>query len=832
MSLAYFRNNKGSAYLFVLGAISVLSIIVFFFFRASSSRRFSTRMMSDEKKAEALAESAVDLVMGYIREKMNDGSSPDYYLPFRYPCDLPSGDIGEAEGKNIPLDMANYSEPVLEMEGSVSALEPLKYIIDELGGDTNVTKLKVSISVPHAEAFSAKKSTYEVVGVSEKSAPAGGASAEIYDSYMNLALAPSDGALSSVNGDWKLDFKMPNHTFSDSHKIYIDLGIFSVVAKVKKAIVTVSRLNPTNKDELKIYITLDVKVVDKLLGTTLFRLKPTDSDGNITVDVPDKLKEYIDIGEGETNLGIEGIRKQAMEGNYNGTGIIWRASQLAQAINNEWSGLTPVIKDKIKSNPYGGNPQVVEKTGVLQIKAEVEYYPNGPSGKKIEKILIANRPFKVSDIQPPAPEYSLFIANSDLIFEEDDNPMGLSLGSAIDWAPTTAVASICIHNLPNGEYDECTGMEGVTGTGGLLQVPGMVRINSRSEMKINTFLGTLEQPYLTEFNTLVNKMDVATYKVLPTFRWNDSPTPNSQYTVEFPVLRDISMSDVWPCTGFDQVLNFIENCDALAGPTLLFGDCFIEYPLGMCVEAKLKQKYGTMVFQVKPCGQKDSPKDISEIKITYINKDKKYGIKGKEAYDTGSWSPDSQNCKPANLYSLLQYAKKATHFYKSEADFWADSGRFPGGVFDCRGVTYIKGSLHIGNGDPAYEFRVKGKGIVVVKDNIIIANNVRRTDSDTVFSLIARAGFMEMKDYCDFIEASCYSNSSPVFNKTTKIEINGNLVVNEFRRETIDYLELNYNSAACRVSPLSVMRDVGKFDPKRYIVSVADNWSSYKFAKK
>lgn len=827
-----FKDRKGSAYLIVIGAISVLSIIVFFFFRASSSRRFSTRMMSDEKKAEALAESAVDLVMGYIREKMNDDGAPDYYLPFRFPCDLPAGDIGQSDGKNIPLDMANYSGPVLTMEGSVSALEPLKYIVQELGGDDNVKKLKVSISFPYAEAFSAKKGTYEVVGISEKSAQAGGASAEVYDSVSNLGSPPSDGSLSSVNGDWKLDFKMPNHTYSDSHKIYIDLGIFSVIAKLKKSVVTVSKLDPTNMNELKVYITIHVKVTAKIGGSTLFELKPTDPKGNITVDVPDVIKDYIDIGEGETNLGIEGIRKQAMDGNYNGTGIVWKATKLAQAISGEWSGLPSIIKDKIESDPYGSSPQVVEKTGVLQIKAEVEYYPNGPSGKLIEKTLIANRPFKVSDIQPPAPEYSFFIANTELIFEEDDNPMGLILGAPIDWSPVTAVASICIHNLPNGEYDDCTGMEGVSGTAGALaQVPGMVRINSRSEMKINTFLGTLEQPYLTEFNTLVNKYDVTTYKVLPTFRWNDSPGPNSQYTVEFPVIKDTSMSDVWPCTGFDQVLNFLENCDALAGPSLFFGDCFIEYPLGMCVEAKLKQKYGTMVFQVKPRGDKDDPHDISEIKITYLNKDKKYGIKGKEAYDTGSWSPDSQNCKPANLYSLLQYAKKATHFYKSEDEFWGDSERFVGGVYNCTGVTYVKGSLDFSRA-PGTEFKVKGKGILVAKDNMVISKNVRRADTDTVFSLIARAGHMEMTGACDFVEASCYSNSSPIFNKTTKIEINGNLVVNEFKRETVDYLEVNYNSAACRVSPLSVMRDVGKFDPKRYIVSVADNWSSYKFAKK
>ena len=59
--LNFRKDNRGSAYLFVIGVISVLIIIVVFFFKSTSSRRFSTRMMSDEKRAEAVAESAVDL---------------------------------------------------------------------------------------------------------------------------------------------------------------------------------------------------------------------------------------------------------------------------------------------------------------------------------------------------------------------------------------------------------------------------------------------------------------------------------------------------------------------------------------------------------------------------------------------------------------------------------------------------------------------------------------------------------------------------------------------------------------------------------------------------
>jgi hypothetical protein len=819
-----FNRKNGSAYLFVIGAISILTILVIFFLKANTSRRFSTRMMSDEKKAEALAESAVELAMGYIRENMNNPGSGDYYFPFRYPCELTTDGIGSDDAKNIPLDLTHYSAPFLEMEGSVSALEPVEYIIEELGGSDNV-ELKVSLSVPYAEAFSAKKDGYEVVGVSEKSIEPVGNSAMFLDSASSLSSGGSDGSLASINSDWKLDFKLPDHTYSDDHKVYIK-GV-PWPADVKKSIVTVTRLAPGGPS-LEVLGTLDIKV--EVLGVTVYRLKPSDPDGSMLVNVVETMREYVNLDDSAQNLTMEALRDQAMEGDADGSGLVWEASKFINEIRNEWDGLNSLIKGKINSDPYGSRPQVVEKGGVLQIKAEVKYWPNGKSGKMIEKNLIANRPFKVTDIQPPAPEYSFFVANSNLLFEGDDNPMGVSLGAPIDWSPTFSVASICVHNLPGGEYDNLSGLRGSTlDEGKKAQIPGMVRINSRQEMEINTFLGAASEPYLTEFNSLVNQKDITRFSILPTFRWNDSPAPNTQYEVHFPVIMDIPLADDWACTGFENLLSFLENCNAVAGPSQFFGKCFIEYPLGMSIEAAMKQKYGSGVFQVKPTGENGaSPQDVSEIKITYTNKTKKYGIKGKDGYSSCShWSPDAESCKPANVYSLLQYAKKATHFYASEEEFWADSERFPGGVYDCTGVTYVRGSLNINS-----EFKVKGTGILVVKDNIYATENVVRDDNDTIFTLMARAGLMHISGNCGLIEASCYSNVSPLIDRTEKFEINGNFVANEFVREDLDYLEIDYNSAAVRVSPLSVMRDVGKFDPKRYIVTVADNWSSYKFEKK
>lgn len=809
----------GSAYLFVIGVISVLTVIVIFFFKSTTAQRFSTRMMSDEKKAEAVAESAVDLTMGFVKERMNKGDDLNFYPFFRYPCALTKNSIGADSGKNIPLNLANYDEPI-EMGVDAPALKPLAGIIDELGGSDNV-KLKVECRVSYAEAFSAGKEEYQVVGISKKSAEAVGLSAQFLDSMTKLD-GSGDGSLSSFNGDWKIDFKLPNATYNDKHELYIN-GIPSI-ADVESE-VDITRMPPYDS-ELKVRGEIRVKVTVPVLGT-VFELSPPDDNASMTIDVMTYIRDFLNIDPSYPLLTIEAIRDQSMEGDHNMPGLQWQAGNLIAEIKDDYNSLPAAIKGKLPANPYGDKASVVEKTGILQIKAVVEFMPNGPEGKKIEKTLVANRPFKVTDFQPPAPEYSFFVANSNLLFEGNgDNPFALSLGSEINWSPTYSVASICISNLPDGEYETLTGLSGSAGGAGKkCQVPGMVRINSRNEMSVNTYIGTTLEPDLTEFNALLNKKNAPLFNVIPTFAWNDTSIGRI-HEFEFPVIRETDWIDDYTPPGFRNLLNIISLCTALEAPNQFFGRSFIGYPLGMCLEAKMKQRYANMVLKVKPTGKADAPHDISEIHIRYINKEKKYGIQGHEGYNSSSWSPDNYINMPANLYSLMQYAKKATHFYRTEEEFWKDSTRFSDGVYLCDGVTYIMGTLNI---DKPLE--VKGKGILVAKTNILISEDVKRAD-DAVFSLIARAGYLHFKGNCKKVEAACYSNSSPIIENTDRIEINGNLVVNDFNRSTVDFLEVNFNSAACRVSPLSVMRDVGKFDPKRYIVTVADNWSSYKFAKK
>ena len=60
--------KKGSAILAVLGCITVLAVLAFAFIGSSREKKGISRLMSDEKKCEALAESASDFIIQFIRK--------------------------------------------------------------------------------------------------------------------------------------------------------------------------------------------------------------------------------------------------------------------------------------------------------------------------------------------------------------------------------------------------------------------------------------------------------------------------------------------------------------------------------------------------------------------------------------------------------------------------------------------------------------------------------------------------------------------------------------------------------------------------------------------
>lgn len=821
------RTRYGSAILVVIGVISVIIIILLGYFRSNVSRQFSTRLMSNEKKAEALAEAAAELILRLVKDKMNDTTDPNIYTYFRFPAPLIGGKIGNGTGANNPLDLSGYvaSLSYVYAHGAPPpGLAPLTSLIQELGGAANVKTLSVECGFVSAEAFTSKRADYAVAGISQKAHEATGDPAKFLD---DIAVSPTSGGysiqnmslLGIINFTFNLPQPIPAPTkitpigSSDQHSIDVPSPADGKVTLTKTGDLTVSA---------------HIKVKAPIIGTIF--------DDTITVDFEAMFRKYVKFPAGAP-LTIESLFDDAMPVGKNKKGLSWSASTLHSAIRAGWDRLSSQVQAK-KSTAFGSTPEVIEKGGVFRLLVEVEYLPNGPGGPLIKRTLVADREYKVSDIQPVAPEYTFFHANSPNL-EEPAGDTGIAFGGPVTWRTPVGysalgIATVSFHNAPEGDVGKADGFQGGSvDADSKCQVPGMLRVNANGLMEINTFLGTMDEPKVTEFNAVAEYNSSREFNYIPVFQWKDR-TVTRDHEVDFPVLKeaDYTATPYIP-TGVANLMNVFNLCDAITPPVLFFGTGHFEYPLSLRMEAPLQMRWSNIKIQVDPIGKASDPKDRTEVFIYYQNLSRPFGLKNEPAYSSVSdWSPTSWANMPANLYSLLQYAKKATHFYESETEFKndiakpvADGGRGDGGVFDCTGVTYVKGDLHLG------AMQVKGKGIVVAKGNIYVTGDITRADSDTVFSLIARRGALLVSSPCHKIQASIYSHLSPQNAAGNTLAIDGNLVVNEFRRAAFRAGEVFFNSAACRITPLSVMRDVGKFEPRRYIVGLGKGWSRFEFRK-
>ena len=166
--------RRGSAYLIAITIVSVLVIMAMVFGTSKTARRWATRLQSDEGKAEALANSAVELALREGKDKMNQEGDPKWYVKFRQPAKVKTGlllpdSLGTSSGEDAELDLSNQSVWNAEAfdRATSDVIKQLDSAIAGLGGDDHV-KLDLKAKVVYAGAITAKKSDYPVVGVSVK----------------------------------------------------------------------------------------------------------------------------------------------------------------------------------------------------------------------------------------------------------------------------------------------------------------------------------------------------------------------------------------------------------------------------------------------------------------------------------------------------------------------------------------------------------------------------------------------------------------------------------------------------------------------------------------
>ncbi|MEW6713259.1 MAG: hypothetical protein AB1403_25790, partial [Candidatus Riflebacteria bacterium] len=165
---------------------------------------------------------------------------------------------------------------------------------------------------------------------------------------------------------------------------------------------------------------------------------------------------------------------------------------------------------------------------------------------------------------------------------------------------------------------------------------------------------------------------------------------------------------------------------------------------------------------------------------------------------TYEYDPTKLENMAPNLYTLEQYAKKATYYYEDYQAFMEDlpnrmssiNGRK---VFILNGITYVAGSIGEASNpfcppDSDGTLNVCGRGMIVCSGNFYLGCNIktldRTADEPTVFTLMVRNGglLVLQGDVQREVEGSIYTDKGMYVNSSSSMHVIGNWVTNQFNK--------------------------------------------------
>ncbi len=848
-----------------LGVLGVLILIGATVSKLTTSGRWNTVLTSNEKRAEECAEAAANLMFKVVKDRMNDDSvfynnlpfpanpleilgSP--YMYFRMPAFVTKAHLDglsgfQSKGMDVQLDIFNNGllKPVYERgivyrydseTDNAGPLSPLGDMFKSYGGKVSV---KCTAKIKQAFGILADNPQYKTGGVEIPVKKATGFLSKLLDKIL-----PSDADLSKITEP----FEDNEAVKTDGGDIEFNLAQFipdepNFLKCPDISGVTVPGPNPFFDIPIPIPIGKFLqpfleKVWDKIIE------KITGSDGGVT---PRFLAEKFFPNLVNIKLPFGGV-----------------INKLKDCVNK-------LLPKELRA--FAGNigfGVTVEKKGFLEVETDLEFYPHASdTSHVIRKKLLVQREFRVADIQPIAPDYTFFIANSKLPYENeqienDDNWEG---NECINWEE--GYKDLVLYNFPDFEKIKDT-IENIihnfTNFKKLLRniyLPGLVRVNYSSDEKepMRIKLGLLPSFSDLSFENLLKceilslalghkdgskaaceNKDHDKHHLIPGFK-------------KLPAFKFLSNDNAfdWPYVGGSSGLGsywiptmprFPRNC--------LFGPLHISMPMSFRVEGYIKKVYSHLKIHLLylfippftiPWPYFHFPGINISIPWLWATKyEEPYGFCKWPAYDSDSdgakaWDPNNPSNLPANLYSTAQYLKKASYYYNSSAEFTRDIDNRSimegeDKVFVCDGVTFVNDStLNIP------EMNVKGRGIIVCAGNIKIMGNIKRRDYGegipSLFSLVARNGVMQISSNAQEVEACLYGDRG-IQTSGSGVKIDGNLVVNRFKRGDMHgEVKVHYNSRNSRSSLLSMIRPIAKYEPTRYHVTLSSKMAKFEFVK-
>ena len=850
--------KKGSAYLMAIGVLGVLTILGITISKVATSGRWNTVLTSNEKRAEECTEAASNLMFKVVKDRMNDDSvfynslplpanpvdlMSSEYMYFRLPAFVFAAHMDalsgfQSKGMDVQLDILNNGllKPIYEKGISYrydsetdnqGPLSPLGDMFKSYGGKVSV---RCTARIKQAFGILSDNPKYKTAGV-------------------ELPVRKATGFLSGI-----FDKIMPEGLSSDFSK-YLGSDKFS------------------GKDCVK------------------------EEDGNFSIDIstfiPDQPNFFEKIecpqiwvqfsyGVVEISWIINAFLKKIFKGLQKSLGFEFTPKGIITAvlpkdilsIELPFGSIISRLKEAIKKclpdylSAFAGNINfgvTVEKKGFLEVETVLEFYPYAKNTSQvIRKKLYVQREFRVADIQPIAPDYTFFFANSALPYEEEhtENPDGWKGDDCINW--NEGMGDLVLQNFPDfGDIKDFLNalvhvFSDFKGLVRNVRLPGQVRVNGTKEMKVK--LGMF--PSLTE---LGNKDKLKKIEILPLALGHKSGDKAACHDKDHdkhnivPGFKSIILPPyfIFNDKAFDW--GFMSLSDKVGGigsywvpvppqyaRTCFFGDFHISMPFSFRVEGYLKKVYSHIKLH---CISIIIPPILAfpGFTITFPwlwcnNYAEPYGFCKWPPYDDDekaktSWKPDEPANLPANLYSTAQYLKKASYYYNSSQEFINDidnrsimDGKDK--IFICDGVTFVNDSTLNLPG-----MKVRGRGIIVCAGNVSIDGDIERIKeygdgNPTIFSIVARNGAIQIGYTTKRVDACLYGDRGIQSFPGNKLEINGNLCVNRLVRKDIKGdIYVKYKSRHTRSSLLSMIRPIAKYDPTRYHVTLSSKMAKFEFVK-
>ncbi len=360
-----------------------------------------------------------------------------------------------------------------------------------------------------------------------------------------------------------------------------------------------------------------------------------------------------------------------------------------------------------------------------------------------ERKLEIYREFKVTDLTPPAENYTLFVQS------RNDEYLRHGEFRCSNWSAVRALEDL-IDNLAkttNSAFKETMG----TAAGDLFWEPNMASsVSFEGEIKMRTF-NVIRQLVMSTTDLKIKDFVDTTIQKLHPYLWGKIRT-NGRLHVYLPFFAA------------DDIINYFEDNSIFSHQRPEIGFLFCSNQL----HDPYLSKYTYYEGEIIKYYQKLKPYMLGITETPYPSSDP-YTINTK--FDFVSRNPDK--LEPLQLARIKKDAKNYCHEFHEKELRLEGTHSWPA---IAMGLIYVQGNVRLSG-------RIKGKAMIVTEGDIYIDGTVEQDGKDSFLSLVALKGAVRFPRELRSakVESAIYAQKSMIGGE--KINVVGNLVVDTLNRQ-------------------------------------------------